>query len=870
MSVEEWGSRLRGFLHLHCGCEAHGAAATLVGLPRDLGAVGQDGLFGFAKNGHQSSLGLFLFGFSKAFAFGCVGGDERKPDVRPHERFDQAIHHLQEKTTSSWSHGYQSNTAVIDPAKASRWTVRTNQNLTIDLGKPPAVPANQQLPDAVRTREWDVELIIFHANIVNIDWPAGVIWPLGTDPMTGDPVTGTPPPNPRPQNRADRFLLRYNERTGEWWALTSHAGVEMEDPINPDELATLPLPEDEDPETALNEEGGDAEPPTPLPGVGYALHEDGLSTTEDSGATWTYQEKPWAGGVESGPKADMFSVCKRDGTTLFGLRDGSVREMREDGTVRILNLAEEEVVEFPLENPDFETGNTDGWVVADGTSVSVLQTNTPAQRPGSTYYLTRDANLAPVDSQFQISQIFSVPESADGRNVRVSVDAFAGAGATGRLRVTQIEGSLDSFTPSSSVIPRTETFNLNQSSDDVNLLLFQGPNAGFIDQIQCEVDIEVNRSSEVNREAITFTVRSGGENWSGGFTINRPYPDSGGAEAAVAQFENLSWSEGRFKKDLQITLNRSGSDPILLTVPQGWRPPAGRRNSVTNTVRALSDSGFSRSSASVSMTPTSVDFETQTSEEGRWQTLNLLVPGDPGKQYLVSLLGEGSPADVYFDNVSAGVRFTRNETVRAIAAGKFRHIVVTDESVWSVSNGTQTRLAQTQAQGASHVSVEGDVVAYSQGNVVFVSRDNGVSFDFDTLGASVSQILVKNGVVYVVLPASAATMPRIVSVDSGTEHSVGEIGFDLGLTFDERRLRFVLSQNNGQFYTSENEDFSEATLVNSTGAGSFSLNVVAWDNGRWLSYSPSGVVHAYTDQPDFPFKFHFPFDRPLLDVVEYK
>lgn len=786
---------------------------------------------------------------------------------RPHVRLDQAIHHHLELNTVSHQLKYQTD-GEIDPGRQTRYVIRASSNLTLNLIRSPGVPADQRLEgETPRQREWDVELIIYHAAAVDVTWPSNVIWPP-VDDGEGGTVAGTPPPNPRPAQRGDRFLLRYNERTGEWWALNSHAGAEMEDPIDPDEAATLPLPEDPtDGEDGLDDEDIEFDPEAPeeAEGTAYALHTDGISLTTDGGHSWTFFQQP-------GPN-QAFSLSSGDQTFLYALNSGVVREVTFDGLSRNLPFAAEEVLEFPIPNGDFETGDTEHWTVATDDAVSVLRTRTPPQRPGSTYYLTRDANRPDNQSAFQISQIFTVPPSAAGRDLEISVDALARSGATGRLRVTQFEGSLDIFNPSSGTIgPSGSSLNIPATSDNVNLLTISGPSAGLVDRIWCEFELESRSSTETLFERARFWLRISGTIYTG-ILQNSPSWPGGNAQSALSALEFLDFDSGRAAKDFDVIV-AGPLGPISVTVPQGWRFPVSRRSSPAG-LRRLEDifpfeSG--REFASVTMTAVAAVFETTTdsAKAGQWERLSLTVPGDPGTQYLLSLFGEGEPADVFFDNVTAGVRFVRQENWRAFATSNNRHIVVTEDSVWSVQGGSQTRLAQALTSNTTCAAVEGNTIAYASPDSVFVSQDNGVNWTTFTL-TDVVDLHVRDGDVFAVTAATSTTVAAIYKLDGTAASFLSSPlleNVQVRLSFDERRLRWVAAGSDGS--VTKSADLQSWGAVNATATLGTVSKVLPWDNGRWMSYAVGSPEHRYTDEPDGEFFRHFNFARNVLDVVELR
>lgn len=99
---------------------------------------------------------------------------------------------------------------------------------------------------------------------------------------------------------------------------------------------------------------------------------------------------------------------------------------------------------------------------------------------------------------------------------------------------------------------------------------------------------------------------------------------------------------------------------------------------------------------------------------------------------------------------------------------------------------------------------------------------------------------------------------------------IGEPGFSVKVTFDERRLKFVTSSNNGHIYATSFYPDDGSSPVNTSGSPNNSTDLLAFDNGRWMIYGKNGIVHGYTDEPPLPVRFHYGFDRPILDAKEWK
>uniref|UniRef100_UPI0025F3327F hypothetical protein n=1 Tax=Roseinatronobacter sp. TaxID=1945755 RepID=UPI0025F3327F len=282
--------------------------------------------------------------------------------------------------------------------------------------------------------------------------------------------------------------------------------------------------------------------------VAYALHTDGWSITEDGGFTWLYADLPYESQAFSVDENANFVIAKTDGRVVY---------LDANGADRTLDFSEEQVLEFPLTNGDFETGNTSGWVVATGDSVSVLKTKTPSQRPGSKYYLTRDANVSDADSEFQISQLFTVPASAAGRDIEVSADVYARTGALGRLRVTSIEGAIDRFTPEESEVDFRAQFRrvtgftggysaIDQRSDAPSELEFTGDVAklGAITTFRFELRV-VDDPTLKERVQIVIDDALGNGSWTASANFDAPF--NGISNSNLFNFNSSNGKRGRLK-----------------------------------------------------------------------------------------------------------------------------------------------------------------------------------------------------------------------------------------------------------------------------------------------------------------------------------
>ncbi len=159
------------------------------------------------------------------------------PD-RGHEDRGQKTRHLMELRTLSRRSVYLES-VDIQPGAYSSYVCRVDGSGSVSLGKSPAVPSDQLHPTAgARTRQWDVDLLIFSASESEISWPSEVRWGrVGyelTQPPTPEPtaenpepaappaelveIQGPPPGRDRGLDPADIF--RANRRVVGRWART--------------------------------------------------------------------------------------------------------------------------------------------------------------------------------------------------------------------------------------------------------------------------------------------------------------------------------------------------------------------------------------------------------------------------------------------------------------------------------------------------------------------------------------------------------------------------------------------------------------------------------------------------------------------------
>lgn len=848
--------------------------------------------------------------------------------VRGHE-----IDHLQEKTTGSWSHFYRTD-GVVDPGLGSRYTMRAANNLALALEKPPAFPVEQKHPVVNRYRQWDVELIIFHAAEVAIEWPDGVIWPNQEVPSELDPnvmeeVPGGPPENPRPAGRADRFELVYDERTGEWWAWLTHKGVLSRDPEIPVDDPTKPPDDGEGDE----EDGapGEGEPPSAREGTLLALHFDGYSRTEDCGRTWIRHRVPGDGTFE------VFSVLDN---LAFLSTNGRLYKAADKGgaLTEVLSPVVETAEQVGLINPNFETGDTWGWMVRPYRAAVALATAQPPQRPGSRYYLGRDDETA-LDAEWSAEQ--QPPPQAFGKKVDVSVDIYRTEGATAELVLTH--PGVDITTGATFVGNRIANGGANSIGRlwvVSNALSY----AGQFGQLMAEVVDAAGSSIDLNEVSFEgFTLGLGLVNGSVDIKFTRAFSDLPlsfnvgplSLVGSVAEYVEILTPEvqGYVFDETVISVSNEGKkfagtvpaatgvatlgtkDIVTIYVPQGVS---------TFTLRYfVPDGNFIITSSKDQRAESSPDVNTTVIEpdrDGEWAThtaLGVLFPPGAQEQSLITLRGIG---DVWFDNlrITEAVTAAPEYTALARDLGGRRHVAIAEGSLTMIGqDGSETFQAIPPDVLGDTLAVRSNLVIVALGNKLHRSGDLGRSWLSADLPDAAAQIIigpasnagpiippavrglidglsgvtdVTNGILQItgndpiVVPDPTPTPSTtemiaimlagggLVSLEPGMVVQFRQ-AFPGGshLSWDERRKSWVVVQPDGVIKTSKDmATWTTVAAIASGISGLSDLRLLPCDIGRWFGYRRKATGLAFTDDLQIGLTNTVSLATPIKDMMEKK
>ncbi|WP_370311273.1 hypothetical protein [Sagittula sp.] len=788
----------------------------------------------------------------------------------------QEIRHKEEHTTEFRTLIYREDDGAVDPGLASRYMLRASADLSLSIAKTPAVPVTQIHPDGeARTREANVELVIFHASEVNVTWPAGVIWGRVGYELAGDPaVLGEiqgPPENPRPAGTADRFTLRYNERTGEWWAVVTHAAVAAADPIAKDPDATDPEPDPNDPDEPGPGED-DTQPPendytdpetgepllpeTPVIGTGYlvALHDGAISLSRNGGHTWKLYSAPGNAVAISPLVGEGVIVRTSIGQAYLSYDYDSWREMRFGRVDRTA---------LPIVNGDFETGDLTGWSLMSGTSPLVLDTVQPPQQGGQ-FYLTSD--LAAVD--FEVVQSLDLPVMNSG-TISLSARVYTELASTAEVEVRSgWDGQ--SYSLPDVQVPAT-VVNYNISSDSLALLRISGAGTDLIDRVEY-AEGKIDLIAGYERFNFRFRDSEGVGHWQGG--VSRTFPGS-----KTAQTELLGYTSLRFLQDTEIEItNAARGLSFTLYVPHGWRGPISYINDSYSYKIVESQSG-SVSLSPDDFTPTGYTEVVTIPGTDRWRTVSLDIPASVGSPLEIILRGKDGP--VYFDDVKAELARDVPGNVRAICRnfGSRRHIVATDTKIWAVYGGAESYLGEAPLL-ADLLAAEGDMIVAAAGASVAFSDDGGETFAIEQLESPVVQLFPLKPLPGSGIPVAAAVLEdgRMMRLAKGTGSNVEMLPLpEPGqVTPDPRRLRWLHTTPGGAVSLSDPTSLRDPATSwldkkdMPTASTSLSRRIFATDSGRVFGYVDGSGDLFHSDDLEAAWKLGMALTAPVVTMVEIK
>ncbi|TCO69008.1 hypothetical protein [Rhodovulum euryhalinum] len=801
-----------------------------------------------------------------------IRGGVPAPRDRGHHDYGQTIQHNAERRSDLRTLRYQVNDGAIRPSDYSRYMIRTTGDLTVSLGRTIEVPADQRHPElGARVREADVEVIIYHASDANISWPSNVVWGRVGYTLTPDnPATADtdetalaevagPPPNPRAAGTADRFTLRYNERTAEWWAIATHTGVASADPDDAADDATDPEPDPEDPGEDGTAEPGDTEhiyfdPETGEPmatvqpggwsGDLLAVHPGAVSVSDDCGATWTkYNDAP----------GSPLSVSAQRSSTVIASGGKAYRSVNyQDWTP--LQLESEFTAEVPLVNGDFETGGLDGWTLVAGDEPRVLDTSQPPQRPGSSHYLSRDWVVF-TDGEFELEQNVVIPSNGV---VQLSADLFAEPGAIatvellGRSTLPVIHGSPQfsgGVAAGFATAPTGETLDLHHTGGSLAGVA-GGVNGGDGTRT---FEVRYAETSEIYNRPIALYFGDIDDHE----MVEVDTADILGYDFGDSQYlsANIVGSKTRFTSSRDnegplAIIFRNGNisfylDLILSVVGLGGTPPQFEGLSAESTIISASNAG-----------------------SGDWLNVVKSAPAESGEA-VIRIRGEGSPANVYFDNIRLSLVSQRDETATAVARdldGR-RHIIATNTSLHMQDSGLPEYLAPVPFPSAFLAAAHGDTILLSDGVKVAISDDDGQTWATHVPAAGVSQLFAAPR------PLAVLSSGAVVSVETDALTVLSTRAAGAWVAWDARRQRWVAVEPGGAVSQSPDlEIWSDPGVFPSqpsdTVAGE--RRILATDIGRYIGWLDEVRDLFHADRPIDQWSLSPSLTAPILHLVEIK
>ncbi|RDC69677.1 hypothetical protein DLJ49_18740 [Rhodovulum sp. 12E13] len=787
----------------------------------------------------------------------------------------QVIRHQDEHTALLRTAIYRQDDGAIDPGRSSRWMIRATGDLTIALAKTPAVPASQIHPSGlVRRREADVEVVVYYAADVTVTWPVNIVWGGAGQPA-----------NPRPSGTSDRVTLRYNERTGEWWAFATHTEVVSADPLNPAPDPTEPAPEPDDPSDDGAPPGGDTDhdytnpdngdpmtpvqPPDEVPGAPgatgtlVALHDAAVSVSGNIGHTWR---------VYPGPaSAAGMSALRGQGVVV---RDslGAAWETFDFATWEQLSFTEQIETELPLLNGGFELGNLAMWTVASENAPLPTDITVPQPREGR-WMLGPDFNAATPD--YEVRQDVELPNVAVG-DVTVRGWAFVLSGGTAELEVrSDWDGQTWQPAPGQTLPPMREQSVFPYSvSDSLDSWSIEGPvqhlgaltyfeaRVRWQDLIGTDLDKPVTESIEIR-----FSDSEGQGSWQGAVSGN--YGNTSSASTARNRLVYIDFDARATAQQVDITLTNGArpGETVTVRIPAGWGLPYNREESTSSQILLTGREGSSQDDDpfypyTLGTDPSGFSVTDTVTASNQWTPVSLTFPRTVGSPITVIL--RGSAEAVFWDEVSASIVETRTEEVTAVARDLVnrRHLLCTSESIHARADATTAYLAPSPF-AATLAAAHGDTIVLADATQVAVSTDGGQAFATHALTGAAQvfahpapAVMLSNGQVGTVDPtagfSATATLP------AGT-----------WLYWDARAQRWRATAPDGAGQVSTD-------LVTWTAIGAMPVSAtapdrraLATDSGRKIGWADESrdLFHAEAGND---WLVSIPLTEPILDIQEMK
>ncbi len=217
------------------------------------------------------------------------------------------------------------------------------------------------------------------------------------------------------------------------------------------------------------------EPVAPTPGAGnlLALHDGGLSYSENGGHTWHAAANTPALPLDISALTDGVLIRATDGRAYHA--PYSLAYSNVPGAYVALDLDRTEESDLVLINGDFEEGDLTEWTPSAGTKPPVvLDTVQPAQQ-GGTWNLTNDGE------EFEISQLVPIPTSDSGE-VTLTAAVYTNDGSRAQIEVRSgWNGTTYSFPDVR--IPPGDYVNADIDSSSMSLLSLSGDGAERISDL---------------------------------------------------------------------------------------------------------------------------------------------------------------------------------------------------------------------------------------------------------------------------------------------------------------------------------------------------------------------------------------------------
>lgn len=720
---------------------------------------------------------------------------------------------------------------------------------------------------------------------------------------------------PRPAESTDYFRVSYNERTGKALIIPRALGVigdqdpavdpdapttepdteptvPPEDQLSPNDPKATPGPKLPRPDTELDytDENGNPLEPEPMPegrGSVFALHSNGFSWSEDGGRTWDLRLlQVTATLVDMAVVSTGIYLLDSDGNVWrCDAPRGALNQVPLDSAV---GSTERDV---SIVNGDFELGNLDGWTHVDGDEPRVLDTNSPAQREGSTYYLTRDWRI--INPQpFTLRQTVEVPEN--GGTARVVGDCWAAPGSTGILRAIAnpfIAGPTRGFDIWQDISPAPDLvffdWARDQNDGQLDLHLVSGSPLGFRPSIQPDGSLSLseigppgtrvfaarNADGEVHPGPVFFPVLTNTGTASTS-SIRVPAADV----LAIYNFiEGSSWVPpapvGGFYEF-------SGSTVFLGLV---MRTGLLEVDFLTSGFRIM------LTERAEWMTAPEQTYEDRNDGTGQWRELKVEFPAY-GDTFDVELEGTGSPVDVFFDNISAGATLTQNDPGVGAMAPARQRIAGGGIDFYAGNQIIGLRAQQTAEQNlASIESHEGAsgfyastssalvaagpadpvrIAADTAGTAVFTQSPDGTWTESNPATGSVvgvtaepiAAVLGSNGNVWTYQAGAGMGGTPIATADTANDMAPDFLRSGLAVTIGAGAVYFV---------TAGGADAWARQPANATAAN---RRTCALDSGRYIGHNFNGYDLFYTLQPNIAntWKVAGRLERPIVKMVEMR